>query len=228
MDQIKLLRRRNRILLVLFIVTLVVLVLDIIIQSRDYYYPESPENTDFHIVSLENGQVTDKGKTSLKDEIKVFNYGKPIHSLFMKSYVFLKLDSKCYPKSKTKEILLKGYYTGNYYQYNHSTDQYRRTTDDKNLVLISAGGKDNNFLFNKLSDEFYKESGCYLQKTTYLKIEYEDESRIKHTEFYKIEGFDSYRIDNLSGEKIITESKNISSVDLKNTTVNEISTLFGI
>lgn len=226
MDQIKRLRLINRVLIITVIIfSPLSILMAQYFRERDYYDPNRADDTYYHTISLENSFTFNN---LVKDQISIYNYGKPIYTLLSSNYVLVTLDSKCPQKSKTKGILLKGFYTVSTYQYDHATDQFPRTTNDKNLVLITGGGKNNNLIWRNLSDKFHQETSCYLQKTIYLKIKYDDESYKSYTEFYKIDDNGTYKIDNLSGENIIENLKNIPIVDLRNTTTQEISELFGI
>lgn len=188
------------------------------------------KNEVLPVISVfKSNQNQDDNGNYLSDWIEIYNYGKSLHSLYAKSDVLIKLEPGCSLSSNIKEILLKNFYTANQYEYDHRTDQYPKTTDDKNLIMTIYGNNDNESVFKNLSDEFYQDKGCYLTKSVFIEINYDDDLFNEyHQKFYKLNGFEVSEIDPSSARVIIKANQTTPSVDLNNTNIQQIAKLLGL
>lgn len=210
--QVKPIRDQNKILFITLIITFITYIYTGYLQYQQTKIANSETLPQIRLMSF---QLQNEKQIYSDNQIRVYNYGRPVSNLKIDFFVLIKPDNSALT-TKNKELILKGYYF--YTALNDS---------ENNLEMIISGIKNNNTIFHNLSSEIYNSKGTFLSLDTYFKVNYLDKNNKEYTDYYQLNDFEAKKISNQEGIKIEEKNNILSSVDLEKTSSKELINLFG-
>lgn len=210
--QVKPIRDQNKILFITLIITFITSTVTGYLQYKQTKIANSETLPQVRLMSF---QLQNEKQIYSDNQIRVYNYGKPVSNLKVDSFVLIKPDNSALA-TKNKELILNGYY------FNTTLNN-----SENNLEMVINGIKDNNTIFHSLSSEIYNSKGTFLSLDIYFKVNYLDKNNKEHTDYYQLNDFEAKKISNQEGIKIEEKNKILSSIDLEKTSSKELVNLFG-